>query len=80
VVWLQELDGVLYFVGRLNGEDDQFGKFALHALDVATRRILWRHRTSRPVKYLENWETHHVLPTASGVYYENASILAKVAR
>lgn len=76
---MKELDGVLYFVGLLAGEDPSL-KYILHALDVSTGRVLWRHRTSRPKKFMEDWRTTEVLPTPGGVYYENAQLLAKVTR
>jgi len=49
-------------------------------MDVATGRILWTHRVNRPIPYMPDWQTHYILPTSSGVYYENSGLLAKAAR
>jgi len=56
------------------------GKYPLHAVDIASGRILWTHRANRPVTGFTDWQSSYVTPTASGVYYENANLLAKVVR
>lgn len=75
-----ELDGVLYFLGEMQSDAPHEGKSPLHAMDVETGNILWTHRVNRPVRFLEDWRTSYVLPTKSGVYYENNSFMAKVSK
>jgi hypothetical protein len=77
---ISEKDGVLFFVAELPTDGCTAGKWPLHAMDVATGRILWTHRVNRPIPYMPDWQTHYILPTSSGVYYENSGLLAKAAR
>jgi hypothetical protein len=49
-------------------------------MDIPSRKILWTHRVNREIKYLENWPTHDILVTPTAVYYDNNSLIAKVAR
>nr|AEQ20617.1 outer membrane assembly lipoprotein YfgL [uncultured bacterium CSLF43] len=74
-VRLAEFDGVLYFVGGLPSDGESAASSPLHAFDLNTRRVLWTHRVTAG-----SWSTNYLLPTPSGVYYENEKVLAKVAR
>lgn len=76
---MSQREGVLFFLADLPTDGGGYGKCPLHALDVASGQILWMHRVNRPIRYMENWETHYTLPTSTGVYYENAGLLAKAA-
>ena len=71
---------MLYFVGQRAEDDALPGKYPLHALEIASGRFLWRHRVNRDVPNLQDWKTSTLLPSADGVYYENAQLVAKVAR
>jgi outer membrane protein assembly factor BamB len=80
IVRMSAYEGTLYFCADLPSDAGAPGKYLLHAMDIATRRILWTHRTNRPVAGFTEWQTSFVTPTASGVYYDNAMLFAKVAR
>jgi hypothetical protein len=56
------------------------GSLLLHAMDIKSRKILWTHRTNRPSPGFTDWQSDYVVPTASGIYYDNANLFAKVAR
>jgi len=80
VVRMSTYEGALYFCADLPADAGAPGKYLLHAMDIATRKILWVHRTNRPSPGFTEWRTTYVLPTASGIYYENANLFAKVGR
>ncbi len=71
----------LFFLGNIpNDPDSQAGRAPLHAMDIPSRKILWTHRVNRQSKFIENWVTENVLVTPTAVYYDNNSLIAKVAR
>jgi hypothetical protein len=57
------------------------GAAHLYALDIAAKKILWRHQVSRPDQYDKqgSWSTRYVLPVDNGLYYENQQLLVKLA-
>jgi outer membrane protein assembly factor BamB len=75
------VDGAtLFFLGDLASDTGQPGRHPLHAIDIHTREVLWTHRVNREIKYQENWRTSDILVTPTAVYYDNNSLIAKVAR
>ncbi|MGA9670611.1 MAG: PQQ-binding-like beta-propeller repeat protein [Terracidiphilus sp.] len=71
----------LFFLGDLASDvGSKPGMGLLHAMDIPTRKILWTHRVNREIRFLETWSTHEILVTPTAVYYENNSLIAKVAR
>jgi outer membrane protein assembly factor BamB len=80
IVHMSTYEGTLYFFGDLPADAGTPGKYPLHAMDIASHKILWAHRTNRPVPNFIDWQSNYASPTASGVYYDNANLFAKVAR
>jgi outer membrane protein assembly factor BamB len=72
-------NGIFYFVGQFPEDNSMPGKYPLHAMDIRSGKILWRHRVNRDGP-MSNWGTDMVLPAESGVYYNNAKLVAKAAR
>ncbi len=71
----------LFFLGdQPTDTDSKPGQHPLHAMDIPSRKILWTHRVNRDVRFLDNWPTGEILVTPTAVYYENNSLIAKVAR
>ena len=70
----------LFFLGDLASDTGKPGQRPLHAMDTLTQKILWTHRVNREVRYIEDWSTDEILVTPTAVYYENNSLIAKVAR
>ena len=58
------------------GSDDG----SVYAVDLATARVLWKHRVNREKPYVNEWPTTYFAADGSGVYYENSGMLAKVGR
>jgi len=78
---LQADGATLFFLGDIpNDEASKPGQAPIHAMDIPSRKILWTHRVNRETKYLENWPTYNILVTPTAVYYDNNSLVAKVAR
>jgi outer membrane protein assembly factor BamB len=70
----------LFFIGNIASDTDKPDRHPLHAMDTLTHKILWTHRVNREVRYIEDWTTDEILVTQTAVYYENNSLIAKVAR
>jgi outer membrane protein assembly factor BamB len=69
--------GVMYIASRGAGT----GQAAyIYALDLAARKILWRHHVSRPDRFDPEgkWPTKFMMPIDNGLIYENASRLVKL--
>lgn len=73
---LAAADGVLYFEGHVTGVDPepQVDRGILHALDLATREVLWSftHATEAP------WSFGHLLPVDGGLYVDTYKRLLKL--
>ena len=75
------VDGAtLFFLGDLVSDTGKSGRYPLHAIDIHTREVLWTHRVNRDVKYSDSWPTHEIFITPDAIYYDNFSLVAKVAR
>jgi outer membrane protein assembly factor BamB len=77
------VSGVLYFLANAESpRKDANGSGYLYALDVASKQILWKHRTGRPDQYDPHgaWPTQFVLPAGNAIYYENQSLLVKLTQ
>jgi hypothetical protein len=48
IVRMSAYEGTLYFCADLPADSGTPGKYLLHAMDIATRTVLWTHRTNRP--------------------------------
>jgi outer membrane protein assembly factor BamB len=73
--------GVLYFIADMEpGPPEGAFRWPLYALDLATKKILWKQRTNRPSPYesIASWRTAFLLPVDGAVYYEKESVLAKL--
>jgi len=79
-VRMSAYEGTLYFCLNLPEDAGTPGKYRLHAMDIASRKILWTHRTNRDAAGFTDWQSSYTIPTSSGVYYDNAGLFAKVAR
>jgi outer membrane protein assembly factor BamB len=78
---MAESGGTLYFLGHLPDDGDEYpGEHPLHAMDLATRKILWTHRVNRTGKVEANWRTRQFLVTNDAIYYENNKFMAKISR
>jgi len=80
IVRMSTYEGTLYFCADLPEDAGMPGKHLLHAVDIASRKILWTHRTNRAAAGFTDWQTSYTVPTSSGVYYDNEGLFAKVAR
>jgi hypothetical protein len=49
-------------------------------MDTLTHKILWTHRVNRESRFIEDWRTDEILITPTAIYYENNSLIAKIAR
>lgn len=71
---------VVYVIGneQLTGSR---GPAYLYALDVAEKRLLWRHHLARPGEYdkLGSWTTRAIQPADGSLFYENQQLLVKIA-
>jgi outer membrane protein assembly factor BamB len=75
------VDGsTLFFLGDLASDNGKSGRSPLHAIDIQTREVLWTHRVNRDAKYSDTWPTHEIYITPDAIYYDNFSLVAKVAR
>ena len=75
------VDGnTLFFLGDLASDTGTPGRYPLHAMEIPSRKILWTHRVNRDVRYSDSWPTHEIFVTPDAVYYDNFSLVAKVAR
>lgn len=80
---LESADGRLYFTANLEQPDSPNNRQGfLYAFDIASGRVLWKHRVNRPSKYssLDNWSTAHFTLDGDAIYYENHKFLAKLRR
>jgi len=67
------VSGILYFLANAEApRKDAHGCGYLYALDLASKQILWKHRTGRPDQY----DPHG----ANAIYYENQSLLVKLTQ
>jgi len=74
-------DGVGYFIANLEQPKAQGNRQGfLYAADLATARLLWRHRVNREKPYVNEWPTTYFAVDGSAVYYENSGFLARVSR
>ncbi len=71
----------LFFLGDQDTDSgSKPGQHPLHAMDIPSRKVLWTHRVNREIRYLENWPTDNIFVTPTAIYYQNNSLIAKVAR
>ncbi len=76
---LQIVDGKAFFVANFEQAREAGNRRGyLYKLDLATKKILWRHRVNRDKKYAEDWSTKHFVVDGEFVYYENESLLVKL--
>lgn len=52
----------------------------VHAIDLASKQVLWGHATGRPNQYdpTGRWATRFLLPVDNGLYYENEQLIVKL--
>jgi outer membrane protein assembly factor BamB len=52
----------------------------VHAIDLASKQVLWSHATGRPNQYdpTGRWATRFLLPVDNGLYYENEQLIVKL--
>lgn len=79
-IHLYAADDTLFFLGDLAGDTGKPGRHPLHAMDISTHRILWTHRVNRDIRFVDTWTTDSILVTPTAIYYDNNSLIAKVAR
>lgn len=77
-------DGVLYFVGNteLPADTKRARTGWIYALDVATKKILWKHHASRPTQYDPDgtWTNQHMLPVTNGLFYETEGLVVRLGQ
>ncbi|MDR3737918.1 MAG: PQQ-binding-like beta-propeller repeat protein [Terracidiphilus sp.] len=75
------VDGAtLFFLGDLASDTGKLGHYPLHAMEIPSGKILWTHRVNRDIRYAESWPTNEIFITPDAVYYDNFSLVAKIAR
>lgn len=52
----------------------------VHAIDLASKQVLWSHATGRPHQYdpTGRWPTRFLVPVDNGLYYENEQLIVKL--
>ena len=74
-------DGKVYFIANLEQPKAQGNRQGfLYVVDLATAQVQWKHRVNREQPYVSDWSTRYFALDASGVYYENSGLIARVSR
>lgn len=74
--------GLLYVTSDANNQEADKGGGWISAIELASKKVLWRVRAKKPDKYNTegNWRTRFMYPVDDGLYFENESRLVKLTK